>query len=176
MEKIKEIINKILGKGNDSSSSDSSGFTLIELLIVIAVIGILAAALLVAIDPIDKIRAGNDTKVVNDVRSIYDAANREYTVSFELPADLTTLETSDELKGVPTPPNDTYACSGTDYCYYADADTGNVLVVGLVWSKAKKEDAGVTAADAPAYFVAGPDGACYLATAPTNPNAATICQ
>ncbi len=44
------------------------GFTLIELLIVIAILGILAAGVLVAIDPIDKINAAKDSKLQSDVR------------------------------------------------------------------------------------------------------------
>lgn len=46
------------------------GFTLIELLIVIAVLGVLAAGVLVAIDPIDKINAANDAKVQGDIGAI----------------------------------------------------------------------------------------------------------
>jgi prepilin-type N-terminal cleavage/methylation domain-containing protein len=64
MKKIIELIKKLLG----SKPSDStSGFTLIELLIVIAILGILAAGLLVAIDPAEKIKQANDTKVMNDI-------------------------------------------------------------------------------------------------------------
>ncbi|GEM_PF-2727064 len=64
MKKIKDFIKKLLG----SKPSDSSaGFTLIELLIVIAILGILAAGLLVAIDPAEKIKQANDTKVMNDM-------------------------------------------------------------------------------------------------------------
>lgn len=48
----------------------SKGFTLIELLIVIAIIGILAAALLIAIDPAEKIRLANDTRAMNNVSEV----------------------------------------------------------------------------------------------------------
>ncbi len=74
MKKLIELIKKLLGLGGSSSdssdsggSSSSSGFTLVELLIVIAIVGILAAGLLLAIDPAEKIRQANDTKVMNDI-------------------------------------------------------------------------------------------------------------
>ncbi len=65
MKKLLEILKKLLG--NKSSNGSSSGFTLIELLIVIAIIGVLAGGLLLAIDPAEKLRQGNDTRAINDV-------------------------------------------------------------------------------------------------------------
>jgi len=49
------------------------GFTLIELLIVIAIIGILAAVVLIGIDPVDKINAANDSKVQRDINALGNA-------------------------------------------------------------------------------------------------------
>ena len=102
MEKIKEIINKILGKPSDSSDS-SSGFTLVELLIVIAVIGILAAALLVAIDPIDKIRAANDSNKIQDLAGVASALEA-YAVTNDAvyPTNLSELVTNGDLRAVPS--------------------------------------------------------------------------
>ena len=54
MKKLIALIKKLLGQ---SSSPDSSGFTLIELLVVIGILGILAAVLIVLIDPGDKIKS-----------------------------------------------------------------------------------------------------------------------
>ncbi len=65
MKKLLELLKKLLG--GKSSSGDSSGFTLIELLIVIAILGILAAGLLVALDPAERIRQSSDTRAINDV-------------------------------------------------------------------------------------------------------------
>jgi prepilin-type N-terminal cleavage/methylation domain-containing protein len=53
----------------------SKGFTLIELLIVIAIIGILAAALLVALNPAQKIAAANNARVKADVANMGNSAN-----------------------------------------------------------------------------------------------------
>lgn len=49
------------------------GFTLIELLIVIGIIGVLAAVVLVGIDPVDKINAANDSKVQRDINALANA-------------------------------------------------------------------------------------------------------
>jgi prepilin-type N-terminal cleavage/methylation domain-containing protein len=62
-----------LSKIKDFKSS--KGFTLIELLIVIAIIGILAAALLVAINPAQKIASANNARVKEDLANIGNAAN-----------------------------------------------------------------------------------------------------
>ena len=165
MEKIKEIINKILGKpsgsdSSDSSSSSSSGFTLIELLIVIAVIGILAAALLVAIDPIDKVNAGNDSKVLNDIRSIHDAALREYTNTNALPATVAGLDDG-ELKTVPQPPNN-YADDGSgDYVYVVNGTDDDVYVCGEVKSKANRDKADPASRPATAHVYISEGQVCF---------------
>ncbi|KKS32522.1 MAG: general secretion pathway protein G [Candidatus Amesbacteria bacterium GW2011_GWA2_42_12] len=46
------------------------GFTLIELLVVIAVMAVIAGAVLVLIDPVDKISQANDSKVQADIGQI----------------------------------------------------------------------------------------------------------
>ena len=81
------------------------GFTLIELLIVIAILGILAASTLAVLDPVDKIRAGNDSKVQSDVISIAKAAEA-YSVANDgnYPSNLNALVTSGNLRSVPTAP------------------------------------------------------------------------
>ena len=52
---------------------DSQGFTLIELLIVIGIIGFLAAAVLVAVDPVKRIQDSRDARRASEVRSILNA-------------------------------------------------------------------------------------------------------
>ena len=51
-------------------SNINKGFTLVELLVVIAIVSILAAAVIIGIDPTDKINAANDSKVQNDIAAI----------------------------------------------------------------------------------------------------------
>lgn len=54
------------------------GFTMIELLIVIAVIGILAVAVLSAINPLEQIRRGRDTGSRSDSEQLISALDRFY--------------------------------------------------------------------------------------------------
>lgn len=54
------------------------GFTMIELLIVIAVLGILAVAVLSAINPIEQINRGRDTGTRSDAEQLISAVDRFY--------------------------------------------------------------------------------------------------
>jgi prepilin-type N-terminal cleavage/methylation domain-containing protein len=65
------------------------GFTLIELLIVIVIIGILAAAVLAAINPIEQINKSQDTQTRANAREILNAAERYYTSVQQYPWDVT---------------------------------------------------------------------------------------
>lgn len=84
----------------------SKGFTLIELLIVIAILGILAAGILVAVDPVDKISAANDAKVQNDVSGA-GRASEAYATAHNgfYPSALSDLVTAGELKRAPAAPS-----------------------------------------------------------------------
>lgn len=67
------------------ASFRARGFTLIELLIVIAVIGILAVAVLSAINPIEQIRKATDAGKKSDSAELLNAAERYYTTFQEDP-------------------------------------------------------------------------------------------
>ena len=56
----------------------AQGFTLIELLIVIAVLGILAVAVLSAINPIEQINRSKDTGSRSDAEQLLGAVDRDY--------------------------------------------------------------------------------------------------
>jgi len=56
----------------------SVGFTMIELLIVIAILGILAVAVLSAIDPVEQINRGRDTGTRSDAEQLISAIDRFY--------------------------------------------------------------------------------------------------
>ncbi len=83
-----------------------TGFTLIELLIVIAILGILGVAVLVGINPVDKIRSANDAKVIHDIGTIA-GATESYAATHDgiYPDSITELVTSGELKTEPIPPS-----------------------------------------------------------------------
>ena len=101
------------------------GFTLIELLIVIAILGILAAAVLIAINPAKRTGQARDAGRKNDIGSIVTEVQAYYTTPGQgvypdaTPTDcnadiggLTILTTSGGLKQVPADPK-----SGWYYCY-----------------------------------------------------------
>lgn len=54
------------------------GFTLIELLIVIAIIGVLAVAVLSAINPVEQIRKANDSRRKSDIAELLNSLERYY--------------------------------------------------------------------------------------------------
>ncbi len=63
------------------------GFTLIELLIVITIIGILAVAVLSAINPIEQVRRAQDQGIESDMAELLNGMERYYTAFFEYPWD-----------------------------------------------------------------------------------------
>lgn len=87
------------------------GFTLIELLIVIAILGILAAAVLVAVNPAKRQNQAKDANIKADIGSIATAAQAYYTQpgagsypDTDAPdSGLTKLVTNGDLKQLPTP-------------------------------------------------------------------------
>lgn len=65
--------------------SAAKGFTLIELLIVITIIGILAVAVLSAINPIEQIRRAQDSGRQSDSAELLNSFDRYYTAYFKFP-------------------------------------------------------------------------------------------
>lgn len=87
------------------------GFTLVELLVVIAVIGVLAAVVLVAINPAKKLGQARDAQRKSGLQQITTALATYYTQKTSYPAALTDLVTVGELKSLPKNP------TGTDFTY-----------------------------------------------------------
>ncbi len=145
------------------------GFTLIELLIVIAILGILAAAVLVAVNPAKRQNQARDSQTKGDIGSIATAMQAYYTSNngtFPSAAQgIAQLTTSQDLKQTPTTPQGgayTYAvtpgaCAGTAVSPCTDIAVSNVLldpaVAGNVWcfrsSTGKAAETTVAACTAP---------------------------
>src|SRR5688572_694960 len=96
------------------------GFTLIELLIVIAIIGILAAAVLIAVNPAKRQNQAKDAQIKSDIGSIATALQAYYAQpgegSYPDNGDgegLQVLQDNKDLKQIPKPP----AGSDPDYIY-----------------------------------------------------------
>ena len=61
------------------------GFTLVELLIVIAILGILAVGLLIALDPVEQTRRATDATVLRSASDVKGAIERYYTGKLYFP-------------------------------------------------------------------------------------------
>ncbi len=125
------------------NSSLKSGFTLIELLVVIAVLGVLAGAVLIAIDPLEQLARGRDSgrssAVTQMGRSLeaYYAANSAYPTAATWATD---MQTSGEIKAIPKNPDyskvsvtgcptgTTAAAANNYYCYVLNATNTEALV------------------------------------------------
>lgn len=89
----------------------SKGFTLIELLIVIAILGVLAAGVLIAVDPVDRINSANDSRVQSDVGVIgraaeaYAATNNGFYPGANAIGVGGDLVSNGDLKSAPTAPS-----------------------------------------------------------------------
>lgn len=87
------------------------GFTLVELLVVIAVIGVLAAVVLVAINPAKKLSQARDAQRKSGIQQISTALSTYYTQKTSYSAALVDLVTNGELKNLPKDP------TGVDFNY-----------------------------------------------------------
>ncbi len=123
----------------------NKGFTLIELLIVIAILGVLAAAVLVAINPLEQLARARDGGRKDTVGQLGRAVQAYYTGQNAVyPTQgttwLTALQTAGEIKSLPTNPTATnytvgcntnnvaqngycYVTNGTDAVVYARAES-----------------------------------------------------
>jgi len=132
----------------------SKGFTLIELLIVIAVLGILAAVVLVAIDPIEQLARGRDAGRKTSVGQLGRALQAYYTVQGTYFAAVSwtaaatnPLVVTGEIRSFPSnpafPAGVTVPCTSpgvlaNNYCYKVDLTTVQVVVYTRMESRVER--------------------------------------
>lgn len=80
------------------------GFTLIELLVVVSILGVLAAAIVIAINPAKRNKQARDATRKSDIGQIANALHAYYTNFNGYPVGLTSLTASGDLKQIPTDP------------------------------------------------------------------------
>jgi len=109
---------------NSAQKKLFKGFTLIELLIVIAILGILAAAVLVAVNPAKRTRQARDAARKNDIGALATAIQSYYTTPGQgaYPTALSVLTGSGDLKQVPSDP------TGGAYLFATQAGNSEVAV------------------------------------------------
>lgn len=142
----------------------SKGFTLIELLIVIAVIGVLAAVILVAIDPVEQLARGRDAGRKSSVTELGRALQANYTNNGQYTNNVTAgwnveLVSTGEIKVFPTQttPIPATVCTGgtvvNNFCYKLDPAAPNVVVYTRVESRSERSKGPCTVAAGDAWFV-----------------------
>lgn len=148
----------------------TKGFTLIELLIVIAILGVLAVVVLVAINPIQQLARTRDGGRKSAVGQIGRNLQAYYTARGTYPTEnttyLTTLVSAGEIGSVPSaiaysaitdPGCASGASEQNDLCY--DYDTTNQNVIVYAGLESNVEDAKcTTATDRPFFVYSTADG------------------
>ena len=149
------------------------GFTLIELLVVIAILGILGAAVLVALDPLEQLARGRDAGRKSSTAQVGKALQSYYTVNQAYPVIAgwdASLTSSGEIKVFPGAVAGAVAaaCTGgtltSGYCYKTNVT--DVVVYTHLESKAEKNKGTCAGVAANTWYVfSGADG-----------KAGTLCQ
>lgn len=93
------------------------GFTLVELLVVVAVIAILAAITVVAINPAKKLAQSRDAARKSSMQQIVTALSTYYTQNASYTATTAELVSTGELKNLPKGP------TGSDFSYAVTPST-----------------------------------------------------
>lgn len=105
--------------------SQNKGFTLVELLVVIGVLGVLAAAVLTAVNPLEQLSRGRDAGRKNTIAQLGNAAQAYYTSQGgAYPTAnatwITTLVNSGDIKTAPATVTNPNACATNaqnGWCY-----------------------------------------------------------
>lgn len=140
------------------SSKSEQGFTLIELLVVIGIIAVLAAIVLIAINPAERFKQSRDAQRWNDVNAILNAVGQKLATDKGLfqdclsgisttatnigtgSKDLTCLVPS-YIAAIPTDPN---GGSAADTKYQISKDAGDRITISATKESADSDAITVT--------------------------------
>ena len=124
----------------------NKGFTLIELLIVMAILGVLAVVVLVAINPAEQLRRARDTGRISGVQQLGRAMQAYYTVNAGLPVAANwdaVLTDTEELQVIPAAITSTgytpctAAIVNSTWCYAVNAASDHFVVSSALESQQK---------------------------------------
>ena len=141
----------------------TKGFTLIELLVVIAVIGVLAGAIIVAINPTEQLARGRDTGKKSTTQQVANAVNAYYAAnSGIMPVNtagwMGTLTASGDLKVLPAAATPTCASTGNasaqlGYCYITQGSSSNFAVFAALESISERSKCSANPTVTSAFFL-----------------------
>lgn len=126
---------------NKISTKFQQGFTLVELLVVIGILGVLVAALLATLDPLEQIRKGNDSARLSIAREYQQAYTRYYANTGYFPWDNPVAVT-----GCTTPGTDAPSTSASDDNILSSFTNCNAALVAAGELKSANIPANVNAA------------------------------
>ena len=154
------------------------GFTLIELLIVIAILGVLAVVVLVAINPVQQLARTRDSGRISSVAQVghaVEAFMASHNGSY--PDTLADLVTSGELTAIPAMVNNNLSTLCTNdvqgWCYLTDVTGGFV-----VWSALEADtnvELGTCGGTAYIAYMSSAGKACIVCAEPDLNNDADDC-
>jgi len=159
---------------NQKSKIKSFGFTLVELLIVIALIGVLAAALVATLNPIEQINKARDARFKNDASELLAALERYYASTQSYPwVDGTTYTIESEYGETA----ETVGVNGVGVCGDTCSVNGSLITSGELKPAFKNKDqfrATATAVDKLYIYKeeesSGSTYSCFIPKAGTNRN------
>ena len=145
------------------SSTFTKGFTLIELLVVIAVIGVLAGAIIVAINPTEQLARSRDTAKKSTISQLADAVNAYYAAnSGIMPVAsagwISTLVNSGDFKVLPAIASSVCTSTGNataqqGFCYITQGSSSNFAVFAALDSISERAKCAITPTATSAFYL-----------------------